>query len=271
LKGLLKDLSPQEEPVRSNRTIGLSEVQFDELVERVGRLITWDKGVGRPRGLTLAQAVKATLTYFKNNITEEVIAELLFVSQALISQTISRMEGLVVRALREFEPTVDDVAQAAEHRVVVVDGSLHPCWSWADRKDLWSGKHKTTGHLHQYVCDLDGELTFISDPLPGRTHDARAFRDLGLDDHLTPGNALADKGYVGCAVTTPFKKPAGGELLDWHRDVNTVINRHRYVIERAIANFKTWRAMHTDYRRPVSTYKTAFTAIRALHFFKLRF
>jgi hypothetical protein len=257
--------------VQSNRTIGLSDIQFDELLERVGRLIVWDKGVGRPRSLTLAQGLKATLMYFKNNITEEVIAELLFVSQALISQTIAAMESLIVQALQEFEPTLEDVAVAVDGRVVVVDGSLHPCWSWTDRKDLWSGKHKETGHLHQYACDLDGNLKYISDPLPGSTHDAKAFRDLDLDQHLRPENAFADKGYIGRGVTTPFRKPAGGDLLDWHRDFNTVVNKHRYVIERAIANFKTWRAMHTDYRRPVDTYKSAFSAVRALHFFRLSF
>jgi hypothetical protein len=68
-----------------------------------------------------------------------------------------------------------------------------------------------------------------------------------------------------------FKKPTGGDLLEWHRDFNSVVNKHRYVIERAIANFKTWRAMHTDYRRPVDTYKDAFSAVRSLHFFRLSF
>jgi hypothetical protein len=29
--------------------------------------------------------------------------------------------------------------------------------------------------------------------------------------------------------------------------------------------------MHTDYRRPARTYATACNAVRALHFFKLRF
>jgi hypothetical protein len=29
--------------------------------------------------------------------------------------------------------------------------------------------------------------------------------------------------------------------------------------------------MFTDYRRPLRTYTTAFRAVRALHFFKLRF
>ena len=109
------------------------------------------------------------------------------------------------------------------------------------------------------------------DPLPGKTHDAKAVRDLHLDHHFNESNAFADKGYVGCGVTTPFKKPADGELLEWHKEFNKVVNQYRYVIERAIANFKTWRCMHTDYRRPLRTYPTAFSAIRSLHFFKLSF
>jgi tetratricopeptide (TPR) repeat protein len=38
------------------------------------------------------------------------------------------------------------------------------------------------------------------------------------------------------------------------------------VIERAVANFKTWRCMFTDYRRPLRIYPTAFRTVRALHF-----
>jgi YD repeat-containing protein len=254
--------------VRTNRTIGLSQVQFDELLRRVGELITWDKGVGRPHRLTLAQGLKATLMYFKNNVTEEVIAELLFVSQSVVSETISTLEGVIVEALKDDEP---DLAGGLEARVAVIDGSLHPCWSWSGEEDLWSGKHKETGHQHQYVCDLAGNLAYISDPLPGKTHDAKAFRELRLDDHFTESNAFADKGYVGCGVTTPVKKPAGGRLLDWQKEFNKTVNRYRYVIERAIANFKTWRCMHTDYRRPLRTYSTAFRAVRSLHFFKLGF
>jgi len=59
--------------------------------------------------------------------------------------------------------------------------------------------------------------------------------------------------------------------LDWQKQFNTAINKLRYVIERAIANFKTWRCMFTDYRRPLHAYEGAFHAVRAFHFFKLRF
>jgi hypothetical protein len=131
--------------VRTNRTIGMSQVQFGELLRRVKELVTWDKGVGRPRGLTLAQGLKATLMYFKNNITEEVIAELLFVSQPVISETISTLEGVIVKALKDFEPDLAEAAEGLTGRVAVIDGSRPPCWSWKDTKDLWSGKHKQTG------------------------------------------------------------------------------------------------------------------------------
>jgi len=49
-------------------------------------------------------------------------------------------------------------------------------------------------------------------------------------------------------MITPFRKPAGGELLDWQKEFNTQVNKIRWVIEQVIANFKTWRIMHTDYR-----------------------
>jgi hypothetical protein len=63
---------------------------------------------------------------------------------------------------------------------------------------------------------------------------------------MDPRNWIADKGYVGNGMITPFKKPAGGELLDWQKEFNKQVNKIRYVIEQVIANFKTWRSMHTE-------------------------
>jgi hypothetical protein len=252
-------------------TTGLTGEQFDELVARIEKRVIWGSTIGRPRQLSLRQAVKATLMYFRTNVTEEVIGELLFVDQSTISRAISDLESVIADVLAEFVPGLTELAEELAGRVGVVDGSLCPCWSWVDAPELYSGKHKTTGHSHLFVCDTDGELRHVSDPLPGKTHDAKALDDTGLSDLLGPGNSIGDKGFIGKGPTTPFRKPAEGELLDWQKEFNTAINKIRYVIERAIANFKTWRCMFTDYRRPLHTYPTAFRAIRALHFFKLRF
>ena len=75
--------------------------------------------------------------YSKNNIAQEAIAELLFVSQSVISETISLLDGLMVKVLKEFEP---DMHEEIAGRVSVIDGSLHPCWSWRSLEGLWPGK-----------------------------------------------------------------------------------------------------------------------------------
>jgi hypothetical protein len=45
--------------------------------------------------------------------------------------------------------------------------------------------------------------------------------------------------------------------------------RSRGVIERVIAHFKTWRNMHTDYRRPLITFATTISAVVGLYFYPL--
>jgi hypothetical protein len=84
-------------------------------------------------------------------------------------------------------------------------------------------------------------------------------RQTGPNELLGDDNTIGDKGYIGAGITTPYRKPAGGELLDWQKEFNTSIDKIRYVIERTIAHFKTWQCMHTDYLRPERIYATAFT------------
>ena len=197
--------------MRLNRTIGLDEIRFDELVDLVGGRIEWNSPTGRPKALTLEQAVRATLIYFKNNATEEVIAELMFVDQSTISRTIADFEAAIADALDDWVPRLRRGGPGNRHR-----GRRGPCF-------------RSTSSIRP-TCP-------------------------------------ATRGYVGTGIITPFKKPPGGELLDWRRKFNADINSRRYLVERAIANFKVWRVLFTEYRRPLSTYEKAFTAVRALYFY----
>jgi hypothetical protein len=38
---------------------------------------------------------------------------------------------------------------------------------------------------------------------------------------------------------------------------------------KVIANFKTWRIMHTDYRRPLDSFDTTISAVVGLHFYRM--
>jgi Helix-turn-helix of DDE superfamily endonuclease/DDE superfamily endonuclease len=87
-----------------------------------------------------------------------------------------------------------------------------------------------------------------------------------LLDHVPTAGEL-DVGTCYIVDGTPFRKPEGGDLLDWQKEFNKQINKIRYVIEQVIANFKTWRIMHTDYRRPLATFPETISVVVALHFY----
>ncbi|MCA1605132.1 MAG: transposase family protein [Acidobacteria bacterium] len=110
----------------------------------------------------------------------------------------------------------------------------------------------------------------MSDPLPGSRHDTHCLKESGALDGIPGHSWIGDKGYLGLEVIlTPIRKPANDELLDGEKEFNTQINKIRYVIERTIANFKTWRVTHTDYRRPLNTFAETISTVIALQFFNL--
>ena len=171
---------------------------------------------------------------------------------------------LLVQALLDYVPTADELDARTCY---IVDGTLLPCWSWRAHPELYSGKHKTTGMNVQVACTITGCLAWISDPIPGRRHDNHCLGQSGVLFPVNPRNWLGDKGYIGNGMITPFKKPEGGELQDWQKEFNKQVNKIRYVIEQVIANFKTWRIMHTDYRRPLATFPETISAVVALQFY----
>jgi hypothetical protein len=200
----------------------------------------------------------------RRNRVQAELAETFGVSQPTVSRAISAMTPLLGNALADYVPTAEELDENSPY---IVDGSLLPCWSPASHPELYSGKHKTTGLNVQLACTLDGKLSWISDPIDGSRHDTHCLRESGVLLTLDPGRWIGDKGYIGNDMITPIRKPAHRKLLDWEKEFNKQVNRIRYVIERAIANFKTWRIMHTDYRRPLTTFATTISTVIALHFY----
>ncbi|SYZ34650.1 Harbinger transposase-derived nuclease domain, partial [Propionibacterium australiense] len=116
-----------------------------------------------------------------------------------------------------------------------------------------------------------GRLAWVSDPTPGATHDTKALRLTGLLEHFPNTPPVADKGYTGLGMITPERKPVHGELTENQKQYNRTINKLRAPVERAIANLKTWRILHTGYRRPIHTFPQTITTVIALEFYKNSF
>jgi hypothetical protein len=259
-------------PLRFERMSGLDEEQLEELEYRVTRLLEqpWDKGEGRPHELSLREALVVTCGYLRQNIIEDVWADIFDVHQSTVSRYITVLTPLVEDATREDRPTAEEAAEATRGALALVDGTLWPCWSWDGEDDLWAGKYKTTGHGSLVVTNLRGRITFVSEPVTGNRHDMAKLKGSVVEEILQKaGGVFGDKGFIGTGyITTPIRKPAGHKLLEWEHEWNSQVSSFRAPVERAVATLKAWRILFTDYRRPLRTFKSSFRAGIGLYFFR---
>ncbi|WP_423817128.1 transposase family protein, partial [Rothia nasimurium] len=62
---------------------------------------------------------------------------------------------------------------------------------------------------------------------------------------------MADKGYIGLGLATPARRKPGQRMFREQRRTNRVLNRLRSVVAGVFAHIKTWRILHTGFRRPL--------------------
>src|SRR5436305_15141203 len=92
---------------------GLDAEQLDELEQMVGELLKkpWDHGKGRPGELALREALIVTSGYMRNNITEQVWAEIFDMDQSTMSRYITVLTPLIDQATAEFRPSAQPAAE----------------------------------------------------------------------------------------------------------------------------------------------------------------
>jgi hypothetical protein len=104
----------------------------------------------------------------------------------------------------------------------VIDGTLIPIDRVAADRPFHSGKHRKHGMNLQVIASPDGDIVWVSGPLPGVVHDLTAARIWGIMRELADCGLviLADKGYTGAGGTSaprtgdgtsppPRRKPTG--------------------------------------------------------------
>ena len=134
-------------------------------------------------------------------------------------------------------------AKDAGHAYLIIDGTLIPIDRVAADRPFFSGKHRRHGMNMQVIASPDGDIVWVSGPLPGAVHDLTAARIWGIVRELAASGllVLGDKGYHGEAcIRTPYKgrnKPAA------QKDANRAHARLRGPGERANAQLKSWRIL----------------------------
>ena len=259
--------------MRYHRTFGLDAEQLDELEARIADILPepWDKGTGRPKSLSLREAIMVALLYKRQNMIEEVIGDLFGISQGTVSNIMKDFTPLIAQATAEFRPDPREAKEMTRGRLVLVDGTLWPCWSWEGARELWAGKYGTTGHGSLIIGDEFGKIIFVSGPAPGCDHDMKKLEGEVKEILDLAGGVIADKGFQGSGYITPAKKPPGHELYVREHQYNNQVSSIRAPIERAVAHLKAWKILFTDYRRPLRTFLDSFRAAIGLYFFELSF
>ena len=199
-------------------TTGLTREQVDEVVATVYQsrpepAIT-PRSRGGNRALGFFRRVHLVLCYLRLNTCQAALAETFETSQPTASRVIAALSDAIAGALGDLMPTADDLDPSEQ---LIIDGTLLPCWSWHDHRELWSGKHRTTGHNVQVAVRPDGMLVWVCHPLPGSVHDSRAIRESGIPDsepESSPRSHIGDKGCLGLGMLAPQRKPPLGELTD---------------------------------------------------------
>jgi hypothetical protein len=152
-----------------------------------------------------------------------------------------------VRLLAARAPRLAPALRAARnagHAFVVIDGTLIAIDRVAKDRPFYSGKHRRHGMNLQVISAPDGEILWVSGPLPGSVHDLTAARIWGIVRELAAAGliTLADKGYIGAGehVLTPYR---GRGKPESQKAANRAHAQLRSPGERANAQLKTWHIL----------------------------
>ena len=209
------------------------------------------------RALTCWKQAVFALAWFRDRPDIRRLGAGFGISQA----TAYRYKDEAVKVLAAKAPTLRQALDKAVEQglpYLILDGTLVSSDRCAGKKtskkgreidDWYSGKaHEPAGNV-QALAAPGGVPLWVSDVLPGSTHDVTAARELvlpGARPYLKDLPFLADSGYEGAGpgVLVPVRRPRRGELDINARTRNALLRSLRYQGERGFALMsQRWRAL----------------------------
>ena len=201
--------------------------------------------IGSPwRKLSPGQQALLVLAYLRKGETFAELAAGFGVGTATAWRYVTETVALLAARSPELRQALRDASKAG-HAYLVIDGTLIPIGRVAAERPFYSGKHRKHGMNLQVIAGPDGDIVWVSGPLPGAVHDLTAARIWGIVRALAASGlvVLGDKGYLGeDDIRTPYRgrnKPAS------QKDANRAHARLRAPGERANAQLKSWRILRT--------------------------
>jgi hypothetical protein len=199
--------------------------------------------IGSPwRALNPARQALLVLVYLRKGETFAELAAGFGVGTSTAWRYVNETTALLAARAPRLRTAVRD-AKRAGYAYVVVDGTLIPVDRVAADRPFYSGKHKRHGMNLQVIASPDGDIVWVSGPLPGAVHDMKAQWIWGVLAELEAAGlvVLADKGYQGSTYAKiPYK---GRNKPESQKQANKAHAKLRAPGERANAQLKGWHIL----------------------------
>ena len=249
--------------------------------------------------LEIEDKLLVTLLYYKAYLTQEFLGAIFDIGQSNISRTISLISKVIENAA---DPRLNKYLEEAKRNAplgnnfianqadfiraypdledISTDATESPRYRPKDsdaNKKFYSGKNKNHTIKTQITVSSGGKVLDVSDSYPGSMHDKTLLaKELTIEKTTRYSPHWMDKGYCGVDkehpdknILIPFKKPKGGTLSKFQKEVNRHNSRRRIVVEHTIGKLKKNRIISDVYRGPINSFNQIFRNIAAISNFKL--
>jgi hypothetical protein len=134
------------------------------------------KQIGSPwPKLNPGQQALLVLAYLRKDKTSADLPAGFGIGTATAWRYVTQTVGLLAARSPKLRTALRDAKQAG-HAHVVIDGTLIPIDRAAADRPFYSGKHRRHGMSLQIIATLDGDIVWVSGPLPGAIHDLTTAR-----------------------------------------------------------------------------------------------
>jgi DDE superfamily endonuclease/Helix-turn-helix of DDE superfamily endonuclease len=150
------------------------------------------------RKLNPGQQALLVLAYLRKGETFAELAAGFGIGTATAWRYVTETVALLAARSPKLRPALATATDTG-HAYLVIDGTLIPIDRVAADRPFYSGKHRKHGMNLQVIATPDGDIVWVSGPLPGAVHDLTAARIWGIVQELAACGliALGDKGYIG--------------------------------------------------------------------------
>ena len=170
------------------------------------------KQIGSPwRKLGPAQQALLVLAYLRKGETFAELAAGFGIGTTTAWRYVSETVGLLAARSPKLREALRDAARAG-HAYVVIDGTLIPIDRVAADRPFYSGKHHKHGMNLQVIASPDGDILWVSGPLPGAVHDPDRSEDLGhrAGTGRCGAGSAGGQGLPRCRGPHPAPRTRGG-------------------------------------------------------------